>query len=101
MIFNTCSLFNIPPFGSLPEAWKGLFAEGSCESRPKGIHLMESFLFIYRLGNDFDSSKSQLSGGLFEIWKSFIPRRELRKQTQRCPFDGVFFIYRLGNDFDY
>ena len=29
---------------------------------------MESFLFNYRLGNDFDTFKNTISGGLFELF---------------------------------
>ena len=43
----------------------------------------------FRLGNGFERVAVKL---FFENWKCFNPRRELRKQTQTGPFDGVFFI---------
>ena len=92
MIFNTCSLFNIPPFGSLPEAWKGLFPEGSCESRPKGIHLMESFLFIYRLGNDFDSSKSQLQAAFLKFENVLSPDGSCESRPKDVHLMGSFLF---------
>ena len=94
--------FHQIPFHSLefhfPFENADLYPKGLCKAEPYGFHF-DSFHLIVVCEGYSTLSKSQLSGGLFEILKMFYPPKGLC--DSRVPKEvQLFFIYdlfRLGN----
>ena len=58
---------------------------------------MESFLFNYRLGNDFDIFKNTISGGLFELFTGGVDGVDGRSIKSVLQFSLSIFIWFLKN----